>query len=88
MSKKSLVPINVLSSSIEPTGQYDGDVYFNSQSQSFFVYNGVTWLEFLPNIQPVTEDGGIVGSSYETTDLDGGLPSTTIFETTFDGGTA
>jgi hypothetical protein len=52
------------------------------------VYNGVSWLEFLPNIQPVTEDGGIVGSSYDTTDLDGGLPDTTVFETTFDGGNA
>ena len=87
MSKKSLVPINVLSSSVEPTGQYDGDVYFNSQSQSFFVYNGVSWLEFLPNIQPVTEDGGVVGSS-QTADMDGGSPSTTIFETTLDGGNA
>ena len=87
MSKKALVPINVLSSSVEPTGRYDGDVYFNSESQSFFVYNGVSWLEFLPNIQPVTEDGGVVGSS-QPSDLDGGIPSTTDFETTFDGGNA
>ena len=86
MSRQALVPINVLSSSIEPAGLYDGDVYFNSISQSFFVFNGVTWLEFLPNIQPVTEDGGIVGSSYGTTDVDGGIPGTIDFETTFDGG--
>ena len=88
MTKKALVPINVLSSGVEPTGRYDGDVYFNSLSQSFFVYNGVSWLEFLPNIQPVTEDGGIVGSSYENTYLEGGSPGTTDFETTFDGGNA
>jgi hypothetical protein len=88
MGKKALVPINVLSSSVEPSGQYDGDVYFNSLSQSFFVYNGVSWLEFLPNTQPITEDGGVVGSSYETTALDGGSASTTDFETTFDGGNA
>jgi hypothetical protein len=87
MSKKALVPINVLSSGIEPAGQYDGDVYFNSISQSFFVYNGVSWLEFLPNVQPVTEDGGVVGST-QTGDVDGGAPGTTIFETTFDGGDA
>jgi len=87
MSRKALVPINVLSSSAEPTGQYDGDVYFNSVSQSFFVYNGVSWLEFLPNAQPVTEDGGIVGSA-QPDDLDGGAPATTDFETTFDGGNA
>ena len=87
MSKKALVPINVLSSSVEPTGRYDGDVYFNSERQCFFVYNGVSWLEFLPNIQPVTEDGGVVGSS-QPSDLDGGIPSTTDFETTFDGGNA
>jgi hypothetical protein len=87
MSKKALVPINVLSSGVEPTGRYDGDVYFNSLSQSFFVYNGVSWLEFLPNIQPITEDGGVVGSA-QTGDLDGGAPSTTDFETTFDGGNA
>jgi hypothetical protein len=87
MSKKALVPINVLSSGVEPTGRYDGDVYFNSLSQSFFVYNGVTWLEFLPNTQPVTEDGGVVGSA-QPDDLDGGIPGTTDFETTFDGGNA
>jgi hypothetical protein len=87
MSKKALVPINVLSSGLQPTGQYDGDVYFNSVSQSFFVYNGVSWLEFLPNIQPVTEDGGVVGSS-QTSDLDGGAVATTDFETIFDGGNA
>ena len=87
MSKKALVPINVLSSSVEPTGRYDGDVYFNSERQSFFVYNGESWLELLPNIQPVTEDGGVVGSS-QPSDLDGGIPSTTDFETTFDGGNA
>ena len=88
MSRKALVPINVLSSGVEPTGRYDGDVYFNSLSQSFFVYNGVSWIEFLPNIQPVTEDGGVVGSSYDTYTLDGGSASTTDFETTFDGGNA
>ena len=88
MSKKALVPINVLSSGVEPTGRNDGDVYFNSLSQSFFVYNGVSWIEFLPNIQPVTEDGGVVGSSYDTTTLNGGIPGTTSFETTFDGGNA
>jgi hypothetical protein len=87
MSKKALVPINVLSSGVEPAGRYDGDVYFNSVSQSFFVYNGVSWLEFLPNIQPVTEDGGVVGSS-QTSDLDGGAVATTDFETIFDGGNA
>lgn len=87
MSKKALVPINVLSSGVEPTGRYDGDVYFNSISQSFFVYNGVSWLEFLPNIQPVTEDGGVVGSP-QPDDLDGGAPNTVDFETTFDGGNA
>ena len=87
MSRKALVPINVLSSGVEPTGRYDGDVYFNSLSQSFFVYNGVTWLEFLPNTQPVTEDGGVVGSA-QPDDLDGGVPGTTDFETTFDGGNA
>ena len=87
MSRKALVPINVLSSGVEPTGRYDGDVYFNSLSQSFVVYNGVTWLEFLPNTQPVTEDGGVVGSA-QPDDLDGGIPGTTDFETTFDGGNA
>jgi hypothetical protein len=87
MSKKALVPINVLSSGVEPAGRYDGDVYFNSLSQSFFVYNGVSWIEFLPNIQPVTEDGGVVGSA-QPDNLDGGSAGTTDFETTFDGGNA
>ena len=45
MSKKALVPVNVLSSNHEPTGLYAGDVYFNENTQSLFIYNGGSWVE-------------------------------------------
>jgi hypothetical protein len=36
MSKKALVPVNVLATPSEPTGQYKGDVYFNENTQSAY----------------------------------------------------
>ena len=84
MSRQALVPINVLSSSIEPAGTYVGDVYFNENTQSLFVYNGITWAEFVPAV--TSEMGGAPNTSYFGDSIDSGTPTETTFDYTYDGG--
>ena len=85
MSKKALVPINVLSSGNFPAGQYSGDVYFNENTQSLFIYNGGSWIEFIPTV--ASENGGTPTSTYTGLQVDGGIPGPQTFEYTYDGGT-
>jgi len=44
MSKKALVPVNVLASGVEPAGRYAGDVYFDTAESAIYVYNGSNWI--------------------------------------------
>ncbi len=85
MSKKALVPVNVLATPSEPTGQYKGDVYFNENTQSLFIYNGGTWIEFIPTV--ASENGGAPNSTYTGAQINGGIPGPQTFEYTYDGGT-
>ena len=85
MSKKALVPVNVLATPAEPTGQYKGDVYFNENTQSLFIYNGGTWIEFVPTV--ASENGGSPTSTYTGLQIDGGSTGPQTFEYTYDGGT-
>jgi hypothetical protein len=69
MSKKALVPVNVLASGSNPTGQYAGDLYFNSSENTVYAFDGTNW-------NPVT-GGTIDGGSPEsifggTNPIDGG----------------
>jgi len=43
MSKKALVPVNVLASGSNPTGQYVGDLYFNSTEKTVYAFDGTYW---------------------------------------------
>ena len=43
MSRKALVPVNVLAKASAPSGQYAGDVYYDSTDLSVFVYTGEVW---------------------------------------------
>ena len=43
MSKKALVPLNVLAKSSEPVGQRAGDLYFNTTDSTLYIYNGTAW---------------------------------------------
>jgi hypothetical protein len=43
MSKKALVPVNVLASGYEPTGQYEGDLFFKSTEKSLYAFDGTNW---------------------------------------------
>ena len=85
MSKKALVPVNVLATPSEPTGQYTGDVYFNENTQSLFIYNGGSWIEFIPTV--ASENGGSPTSTYVGTTIDGGSSLPTTFDYVYDGGT-
>ena len=84
MSKKALVPVNVLATPSEPTGQYKGDVYFNENTQSLFIYNGGSWIEFVPTV--ASENGGTPSSTYTGAAVDGGGPTPQTFEYVYDGG--
>ena len=85
MSKKALVPVNVLATPSEPTGQYKGDVYFNENTQSLFIYNGGSWIEFVPTV--ASENGGTPTSEYVGDSIDGGDTEPTTFDYAYDGGT-
>jgi hypothetical protein len=71
MSKKARVPINVLATSFEPSGQYAGDLYYNSVDSSVFVYTGSVW-----NVVGGGDiDGGLPTSNYTgVTVTNGGTP--------------
>ena len=87
MSKKALVPVNVLATPSEPTGQYKGDVYFNENTQSLFIYNGGTWIEFVPTV--ASENGGSPTSTYTGLQIDGGSATAIYTGTTvINGGNA
>jgi len=69
MSKKALVPVNVLASGSNPIGKYAGDLYFNSIEKTVYVFDGVNW-------SPIS-GGAIDGGSPEsvfggTNSIDGG----------------
>ena len=69
MSKKALVPVNILASGSNPTGQYAGDMYFNSVENTVYAFDGTYW-------NPVS-GGSIDGGSPEsifggTNPIDGG----------------
>jgi len=85
MSKKALVPVNVHANRSETTCVYSGDVYFNENTQSIFIYYGGTWIEFIPTV--ASENGGAPNSTYTGLQVDGGATGPQTFEYTYDGGT-
>jgi len=44
VSRKALVPINVLAAGETPTGQYAGDLFFNTTETAVYTYTGSEWL--------------------------------------------
>jgi len=84
MSKKALVPVNVLASGVQPVGQHAGDLYFDTETQALRLFNGVVWIEFMAVI-PGLDGGNPATMSFAET-LDGGLPNQVLFEGTISGG--
>jgi hypothetical protein len=60
-------------------------VYFNENTQSLFIYNGGSWIEFIPTV--ASENGGSPTSIYVGTTIDGGNSLPTTFDYVYDGGT-
>lgn len=73
MSKKALVPINILALPSAPAGAHVGDVYFNTSTGSIHAYNGSDWTTVFVNADAVADL--ISGASLSTTD---DLPQGTI----------
>jgi hypothetical protein len=63
MSKKALVPVNVLASGSEPTGEYEGDLFFKSTEKSLYAFDGTNWNPVssgsLDGGSPESEFGGV-----------------------------
>jgi hypothetical protein len=71
MSRKALVPVNVLAKASAPSGQYAGDVYYNSTDLSVFVYTGEVWNA----VGAGAIDGGTPTSNYTSNPVvNGGTP--------------
>ena len=48
MSRKMVVPLNLLTMTTDPVGAIEGDVYFNVLTKNIRIYNGISWLELTP----------------------------------------
>lgn len=90
MSRRALVPLNILAVGTEPTGNSVGDLYYNTDARNIYVFDGVQWLEILANasaeiIEGGDEDGG--SDSYTAT-ADGGneLGGSDSYTSFYDGG--
>lgn len=71
MSKKALVPVNVLAKATAPSGQYAGDVYYDSTDVSLLVYTGEVWTP----VSGGSIDGGTPTSNYTSNPVvNGGTP--------------
>lgn len=90
MSKRTLVPVNLYSSESNPTAQFVGDTYFNSHTRSIYVWDGTTWLEWIPASVLDFLDGGneADGSDYvlEVLDLGDEASGTDTYTRFYDAG--
>ena len=90
MSKRALVPINVLAVGTEPTGRYVGDIYYNTDARNVYVFDGVEWLEITTNVSAdIVEGGDEVGGSDTVTGVaDGGdeAGGSDTYTSSYDGG--
>ena len=90
MSKRALVPINVLAVGTEPTGRYVGDIYYNTDARNVYVFDGVEWLEIVTNVSADIIEGGdeVGGSDSYTAIADGGneADGSDIPTSSYDGG--
>lgn len=69
MSKKALVPVNVLAKASAPSGQYAGDLYFNTNEIALYTYTGSIWSA----VSGGNVDGGSASTNYTgITGINGG----------------
>ncbi len=90
MSKRALVPINVLAVGTAPTGRYVGDLYYNIDARNVYVFDGVEWLEIVTSVTADIVEGGdeVGGSDSYTAIADGGdeAGGSDVYTSSYDGG--
>ena len=82
MSKKALVPVNILASGTIPTGRYAGDMYYNTET-GLMVYTGSVWSQ-VSSANPTVLDAG---SFDGVAPYMGGRDPSEVSTQTFNGGT-
>jgi hypothetical protein len=90
VSRRALVPLNVLAVGTEPVGRYVGDLYYNVDTRNVYVFDGIQWLEILANASADIVEGGdeVGGSDSYTAIADGGneLNGSDTYTLSYDGG--
>ena len=66
MSKKALVPINVLATDTVPLGRYPGDIYWNKTVRRLYAFDGVSWIQFIPIEDTDIIEGGNEAAGSDT----------------------
>lgn len=83
MSRKMLVPLNLLTRASDPSSGIEGDIYFNTEDKSIRIYNGEIWITIIKSTDPTpfyqhthTYDGDVhtinVQDKIEFKDFSGG----------------
>ena len=90
MSRRALIPLNILAVGTEPTGNNVGDLYYNIDERNVYVFDGVQWLEILANASAEIIEGGDEegGSDSYTATADGGneLGGSDVYTMAYEGG--
>jgi hypothetical protein len=90
VSRRALVPLNVLAVGTEPVGRYVGDLYYNVDERNVYVFDGVQWLEIAASPSADIVEGGdeVDGSDSYTAIADGGdeLNGSDSYTSSYDGG--
>ena len=90
MSRRALIPLNILAVGTEPTGNNVGDLYYNTDERNVYVFDGVQWLEILANASAEIIEGGDEegGSDSYTATADGGneLGGSDVYTMAYEGG--
>jgi hypothetical protein len=90
VSRRALIPINILAVGTEPTGNNVGDLYYNTDERNVYVFDGVQWLEILANASAEIIEGGDEegGSDSYTATADGGneLGGSDVYTMAYEGG--
>ena len=90
MSRRALVPLNVLAVGAEPVGRYVGDLYYNVDTRNVYVFDGVQWLEILANTAADIIEGGNEEGGSDTVQgiAEGGneLNGSDVYTSYYDGG--
>lgn len=90
MSRKALVPVNILSTENIPLGQFPGDLYWNTATRRLYAFDGTSWIQFVPIADTDIIEGGNEASGTDpyTGTADGGDENagSDPYTSSFDGG--